>query len=101
MRESANDRLIPACAGKTSVETSAIASMKAHPRVCGENRRSEMFRWLTPGSSPRVRGKLRAAKSVVNDAGLIPACAGKTILADLSHRRIGAHPRVCGENKRK
>ena len=30
-------RLIPACAGKTSVFGSAGPSPKAHPRVCGEN----------------------------------------------------------------
>ena len=50
------------------------------------------------GSSPRVRGKLRAAGSKTAATGLIPACAGKTI-PQRSRRNVdGAHPRVCGEN---
>ena len=52
-------RLIPACAGKTDGTATASAPTRAHPRVCGENRRWRRGwrpRW---GSSPRVRGKRR------------------------------------------
>ena len=35
-----------------------------------------------------IRSKLR----------LIPACAGKTMMPLIALDRIGAHPRVCGEN---
>ena len=31
-------------------------------------------------------------------AGLIPACAGKTMASLRSFRHCPAHPRVCGEN---
>ena len=50
------------------------------------------------GSSPRVRGKLWDLVAVFVNAGLIPACAGKTFPAMSRVRYIRAHPRVCGEN---
>ena len=40
---------------------------------------------------------MRADRSRVR---LIPACAGKTFIAPNMHRDAGAHPRVCGENRR-
>ena len=51
-------RLIPACAGKTPPLLASDPAFRAHPRVCGENRREGPVR-------PRL-------------ARLIPACAGKT-----------------------
>ena len=90
--------LIPACAGKTSTRRESALARRAHPRVCGENTGCRGRRVIVPGSSPRVRGKLCRGSFHRRPCRLIPACAGKTILADLSHRRIGAHPRVCGEN---
>ena len=72
--------------------------MQAHPRVCGENY------WFFPtpvffvGSSPRVRGKRHTSIESCFDAGLIPACAGKTIFEATISTRFVAHPRVCGEN---
>ena len=50
-------RLIPACAGKTEVAVGPAAHPRAHPRVCGENRRAPWFGRPSIGSSPRVRGK--------------------------------------------
>ena len=72
----------------------------------------------TPGSSPRVRGKLRRCDCRVGRGGLIPARAGKRQSA--AHRQaecgliparagktrgargggggVPAHPRACGEN---
>ena len=90
--------LIPACAGKTDDEVGLPVCEGAHPRVCGENRRNEMFRWCTPGSSPRVRGKHGSAGKSMTNFGLIPACAGKTCHQHLGRSRARAHPRVCGEN---
>ena len=71
-------RLIPACAGKTRTSQVVTQVYGAHPRVCGENCsiiRASVAAW---GSSPRVRGKPRAA--------------GPEAWPGL------AHPRVCGEN---
>ena len=90
--------LIPACAGKTPPSEAASTSWPAHPRVCGENDNMPMRRITDWGSSPRVRGKLRAPICSLKPFGLIPACAGKT--ARRRPRGCGgwAHPRVCGEN---
>ena len=52
-----DDRLIPACAGKTSKPSAASRRSWAHPRVCGENACDPPSRGRGGGSSPRVRGK--------------------------------------------
>ena len=70
--------LIPACAGKTASMSAAWARPRAHPRVCGENRRCSARLRALRGSSPRVRGKLGLDCSGLVVRGLIPACAGKT-----------------------
>ena len=90
--------LIPACAGKTMFDTIRLLRCWAHPRVCGENARP-LSRWsTTPGSSPRVRGKLGTIQDENAGAGLIPACAGKTAPGSGRSPARRAHPRVCGEN---
>ena len=58
---------------------SCHSSLRAHPRVCGENLPSAPRKVTGEGSSPRVRGKRRPRGDGI---------AGKL-----------AHPRVCGENK--
>ena len=91
--------LIPACAGKTRCPATGCRSRRAHPRVCGENRRAPCLTGRGVGSSPRVRGKPRGSGAWRPPGGLIPACAGKTG-GDLPHPvKRGAHPRVCGENR--
>ena len=72
--------LIPACAGKTRLRDSTHGHYRAHPRVCGENKPRGMQRISAAGSSPRVRGKLGAQLMPWQQQGLIPACAGKTLL---------------------
>ena len=71
-------RLIPACAGKTPVTALHGDAPAADPRVCGENTKPYAARLKALGSSPRVREKLPQHTAHVFDAGLIPACAGKT-----------------------
>ena len=53
----------------------------AHPRACGENVQEVSLVSIPAGSSPRVRGKLGEARSVVGLDGLIPARAGKTAIS--------------------
>ena len=91
-------RLVPTCAGKTAHSSTTKAISSAHPRVCGENVISSLKLTVWLGSSPRVRGKLWDLVAVFVNAGLIPACAGKTFPAMSRVRYIRAHPRVCGEN---
>ena len=66
--------------------------------MCGENRPGQP-RWAgPPGSSPRVRGKPALAAARDMKLGLIPACAGKTLVCQVFVECSWAHPRVCGEN---
>ena len=53
-----NNRITPACAGKTVTLRGLVRFLWDHPRVCGKN--SSFFTpWVTlPGSPPRVREKL-------------------------------------------
>ena len=72
------ERLIPACAGKTTMRSIKTDARGAHPRVCGENLRLLHQMFSVVGSSPRVRGKRLIGAKVDRRRGLIPACAGKT-----------------------
>ena len=92
------DGLIPACAGKTFGCIAGRLRARAHPRVCGENRRELNVPTAPVGSSPRVRGKRRKYRRWGSLCGLIPACAGKTRPRLSPADRRAAHPRVCGEN---
>ena len=90
--------LIPACAGKTGLNDRFTELVWAHPRVCGENLAAMKRLFPKAGSSPRVRGKLRAWLYGIITARLIPACAGKTLFRGNQSQPDPAHPRVCGEN---
>ena len=74
-------RLIPAHAGKTLTDKSAMDGSPAHPRACGENIRRVCRESGSSGSSPRMRGKLTGHRQASIEVRLIPAHAGKTGLA--------------------
>ena len=90
--------LIPACAGKTPPSCALRPAWSAHPRVCGENASNSRRASTRVGSSPRVRGKPHVGDDAGLPHGLIPACAGKTVVAAVRGQPLTAHPRVCGEN---
>ena len=73
----------------------------AHPRACGENWTNAGKELPFEGSSPRVRGKHDAAEDEEGVGGLIPARAGKTSKQSAAFLRCWAHPRACGENRRR
>ena len=91
-------RLIPAHAGKTSQPQQPRQPPRAHPRSRGEN--LAFTRRLSPnsGSSPLTRGKPAKSRSQLHVMRLIPAHAGKTLVARLVRRWLLAHPRSRGEN---
>ena len=97
-RNRVNRGLIPAWAGKTCAFSHSTPSMRAHPRVGGENPESPSNSLLDPGSSPRGRGKRRQLDTLTDGVRLIPAWAGKTPVAGLTYPTRWAHPRVGGEN---
>ena len=74
------------------------ASMRAHPRVGGENVRESRGPTGDLGSSPRGRGKHQAPLASRQVGGLIPAWAGKTRPPACQGQGWAAHPRVGGEN---
>ena len=92
--------ITPACAGKTEPGQNCKILHRDHPRVCGENSRTEHGYKLRHGSPPRVRGKLYQIFAKFPLARITPACAGKTRHEPTENQRQKDHPRVCGENPR-
>ena len=91
-------RITPACAGKTRRTSTRFSGAPDHPRVCGENFDMIVVDELSSGSPPRVRGKRHLRAALAASMRITPACAGKTRRGKLRHRFIADHPRVCGEN---
>ena len=75
--------LIPACAGKTKDIDVYTRPNGAHPRMCGENIGGRVSPGVSAGSSPHVRGKRFRSLPLAHPRGLIPACAGKTVVTDI------------------
>ena len=74
--------------------------LRAHPRSRGENPRRDLQRHDNWGSSPLTRGKPDKGTKEPAHVRLIPAHAGKTLIASCSPAPIRAHPRSRGENLR-
>ena len=96
--DGAEIRNIPAYAGKTIISVCAGLTGAEHPRVCGENPSVEETSRSSTGTSPRMRGKLEAARANQDAKRNIPAYAGKTSSVGLYLQPDAEHPRVCGEN---
>ena len=90
--------LIPAHAGKTRPWRTCRPPCRAHPRSRGENNADAWFAVSAGGSSPLTRGKHQGGGRRRRRMGLIPAHAGKTVLARLGGADAEAHPRSRGEN---
>ena len=71
-------RLIPARAGRTLASGRRLLRWQAHPRSCGADAIREIRELWRVGSSPLVRGGLRATLDRYRALGLIPARAGRT-----------------------
>ena len=91
-------RITPAHAGKTSAGHKPRASIKDHPRACGENLCVPVTSQFSFGSPPRMRGKLIAAAERAAQERITPAHAGKTSLLSSLCVSMADHPRACGEN---
>ena len=90
--------IIPACAGSTVMPTWTITKLGDHPRMCGEHISAKSFPVMSGGSSPHVRGA-RVRRNVGDvQRGIIPACAGSTIIRILNIMTFRDHPRMCGEH---
>ena len=90
--------IIPACAGSTSGRPRARRDGRDHPRVRGEHTWAAAWSLRTVGSSPRARGAHRGDDRLRTLRGIIPACAGSTLLATPLGAGHRDHPRVRGEH---
>ena len=90
--------ITPACAGKTLVPKLMHVDEWDHPRVCGKNAALRIRPNVLAGSPPRVREKRQIVTFNLPNAGITPACAGKTVCQHFWLKNIWDHPRVCGKN---
>ena len=90
----------PLTRGKPSTLRSPARTAAAHPRSRGENRMRARSAFSSAGSSPLTRGKPDTGEEDCDEAGLIPAHAGKTPGYPRRPERPWAHPRSRGENTR-
>ena len=96
--ENVRGGLIPAHAGKTVQVNRVKDQPRAHPRSRGENISQSTCVMSPRGSSPLTRGKRYAGCVGRCVVGLIPAHAGKTLIAPVMPPVGWAHPRSRGEN---
>ena len=92
-------RITPACAGNSSYVTAGTASIKDHPRVCGEQVHVPLHTFPVPGSPPRVRGTVSFGFGLDSDSRITPACAGNRGGNTPPLSTSWDHPRVCGEQR--
>ena len=90
--------IIPACAGSTFTPSSTHEITWDHPRMCGEHSKHVSYLRFCGGSSPHVRGAQHGRLDGRVRIGIIPACAGSTLLPRFKWRASADHPRMCGEH---
>ena len=91
-------RIIPARAGQTGRPSMRTSAHTDHPRACGANGEPAKRLHITPGSSPRVRGKPRQWWDEHHAEQIIPARAGQTHCLERVVFETPDHPRACGAN---
>ena len=91
-------RIIPAHAGQTRPCPCRRACRPDHPRACGANDIHDLLGHDSPGSSPRMRGKLRRCRRHCFPYRIIPAHAGQTWSIQFHPSWNADHPRACGAN---
>ena len=96
--ELALDGIIPACAGSTLHRVDANLSHQDHPRMRGEHTTKDTMSNCELGSSPHARGALPPRLHGHRRDGIIPACAGSTVIMQSRTQSTGDHPRMRGEH---
>ena len=89
--------ITPAYAGKSSRARLRCRCTWDHPRVCGEKNGLGTKICSSPGSPPRMRGKVPRNLTDYQTRRITPAYAGKRRALLFQARQYGDHPRVCGE----
>ena len=65
--------------------------------MCGEKFMRPCLPIIMLGSPPRMRGKADEERQIAAEAGITPACAGKSAAIPVTRRCGRDHPRMCGE----
>ena len=77
-RGSAQYRITPARAGKSTGDQIVVAEVEDHPRTRGEKDETRNNAIVTLGSPPHARGKDPDTVESANPYGITPARAGKS-----------------------
>ena len=88
--------IIPAHAGLTRGQSSAIRLKRDHPRACGAHVINNSADEVAKGSSPRMRGSRVVPFAISCSDGIIPAHAGLTAPSSTPASSCRDHPRACG-----
>ena len=80
------------------VTVTSLTNWRDHPRMCGEHVSLRGPKGERGGSSPHVRGARRTCRSSGTGRGIIPACAGSTVVSWSGSDCCRDHPRMCGEH---
>ena len=90
-------RFIPAHAGNSGHTAAQRPLASVHPRACGELKDSQFGRYVSSGSSPRMRGTRCIPIRGRLHIRFIPAHAGNSSTVRMARRTNSVHPRACGE----
>ena len=90
--------IIPACAGNTVRYSFGLPDEWDHPRMRREHIDLAASSSRTAGSSPHARGTLQCIGRSRCGVGIIPACAGNTLICIAIRRNCWDHPRMRGEH---
>ena len=93
------ERITPACAGNTLLDTWQSVRGGDHPRLRGEYPEFKILKPFLKGSPPLARGIHSIYGMAATDPGITPACAGNTKDRDVLFNTIQDHPRLRGEYK--
>ncbi|PKV04345.1 hypothetical protein CQR51_1308 [Bifidobacterium pseudolongum subsp. globosum] len=96
----AQQGIIPALAGNTTIPEDSTVEFRDHPRACGEHIERAQHRIWVQGSSSRLRGTLITPVMFHLAFGIIPALAGNTLIRPIDLPAFRDHPRACGEHDR-
>ena len=87
------------CGEHTVVWRCRLREEGDHPRMRGEHSLDGDRPDIPTGSSPHARGTHPLAACRIPCNGIIPACAGNTVLTDEEYTLIRDHPRMRGEHQ--
>ena len=90
------NRIIPACAGFTRLDTAHGQCHEDHPRMRGVYYPLLSTLKVGRGSSPHARGLLQNTTYRRPEGRIIPACAGFTLQWAVAHGWVEDHPRMRG-----